>query len=118
MAEKLQLMTAWEKLYSYLRGEGLADDTLVIITSDHGDVQGEHESHVEHHLCAYEELVRVPLIMRYLAVIPRNVRIKRFSQTLDILPTILGLLGVGEKEFWSSLQGYSLMPSLINDTPA
>ncbi|RLE99139.1 MAG: hypothetical protein DRJ57_02755 [Thermoprotei archaeon] len=105
------------KLYSYLRERGLADDTLIIITSDHGDVQGEHEPHVEHHLCAYEELVRVPLIMRYPAVIPRNVRIKWLSQTLDILPTILDLLGVREKEFWSSLQGYSLMPSLINDTP-
>jgi len=105
------------RLYSYLREEGLLDDTLLIITSDHGDVQGEHEPHVEHHLCAYEELVRVPLIMRYTDAIPRGIRVRWLSQTLDIFPTILDLLEVRERKYWRTLQGYSLMPSLLEDTP-
>ncbi|MCD6509627.1 MAG: sulfatase-like hydrolase/transferase, partial [Thermoprotei archaeon] len=94
-----------------------ADETLIIITSDHGDVQGEHEPHVEHHLCAYDELVKVPLIIRYPEVVPKGAKIKWLSQTHDILPTILDILNVKEEEHWKTIQGVSLLPSITENRP-
>ena len=105
------------KLYSYLEEQGLVDDTIIIITSDHGDFQGEHPQCIEHHLCAYDELVRVPLIIRYPRVIPRNVKVKWLSQTVDILPTILDMLNVKDAEYWKTIQGVSLMPSILENKP-
>jgi len=101
------------KLFSYLNDEGLIDETLFIITSDHGDVQGEHTPHVEHHLCAYDELVRVPLIIRYPKAVPKAIRVKWITQTHDLLPTILDILGIKDKEYWRTLQGVSLLPSMV-----
>jgi len=105
------------KLFSYLDEKGLADETLIIITSDHGDVQGEHPPHVEHHLCAYDELIRVPLIIRYPKAVPRAVKVRWITQTHDILPTILDILGVKDNGYWKTLQGVSLMPSITDDKP-
>jgi arylsulfatase A-like enzyme len=105
------------KLFSYLDEKGFADETLIIITSDHGDVQGEHPPHVEHHLCAYDELIRVPLIIRYPKAVPRAVKVRWITQTHDILPTILDILGVKDNEYWKTLQGVSLMPSITDDKP-
>lgn len=105
------------KFFSYLKEEGLIDNTLFIITSDHGDVQGEHDPHVEHHLCVYDELVRVPLIIRYPDIVPKGVKVKWLSQTVDILPTILDIVDIKEKKYWKTLHGYSLIPTLSEDKP-
>jgi len=102
-------------LYNFLKEEGLIDETVFIITSDHGDVQGEHDPHVEHHLCVYEELVKVPLIVRYPEIVPKNVRIKWLSQTVDILPTLLDIAGIKDQRYWKTLHGYSLLPTLLEN---
>ncbi len=102
-------------LYRYLEGKGLLDETIFIVTSDHGDVQGEHPPHVEHHLCAYDELIRVPLIMRCPEALPKGRKVRWITQTVDVLPTILDILGVKDKEFWRTLQGYSMLPALDDE---
>ncbi|MCD6509102.1 MAG: sulfatase-like hydrolase/transferase, partial [Thermoprotei archaeon] len=94
-----------------------ADETLIIITSDHGDVQGEHEPHVEHHLCAYDELVKVPLIIRYPDLIPKGAKIKWLSQTVDIPATILDVVGIKESKYWKTLHGRSLLPAMVEGKP-
>jgi arylsulfatase A-like enzyme len=81
---------------------GLAEDTLVIITSDHGDEFFEHGS-IGHRSTLYEELVRVPLIVRYPRAFPPGSRIEQPLSSIEIAPTILlaagtrvsGLSGVG-----------------------
>ena len=103
------------RLYKYLESKGILDDTIFIITSDHGDVRDEHPPHVEHHLCAYDELIRVPLIMRYPKVLPKGKKVKWITQTLDILPTILDILDVDNKTLWKTLQGYSVLPAIDNE---
>jgi len=105
------------KLFTYLKEEGIADETIVIITSDHGDVQGEHEPHIEHHLCVYEELVRVPLIIRYPDVVPKGLKVKWLSQTLDILPTILDMVQIKDKKYWRTIHGYSLLSTITENKP-
>jgi len=105
------------RFYQYLEEKGLADNTIIIITSDHGDVHNEHPPHVEHHLCAYEELIHIPLIIRYPEIIPKNTKIKWLSQNVDILPTILDILGVKEGKYWKTIQGVSLLPTITRNKP-
>ncbi len=104
------------RLREYLENKGLLDDTIFIVTSDHGDVQDEHPPHVEHHLCAYDELIRVPLIMRYPKALPKGRIVKWITQTLDIFPTILDILNVKDEEYRRTIQGYSILPA-IDDEP-
>jgi len=101
-------------LYEHLKQKDILDDTLFIITSDHGDMHGEHyylgnhHQLMGHHLCVYEELIHVPLIVRYPEKFPPGKRVENLTQTLDIFPTISEILGIEVKD----LQGYSLLSSL------
>lgn len=72
---------------------GIAGDTMIVITSDHGESMGEHNIFFDHH-GLYEWDVRVPLIIRYPGVFPRGKRIGRMVQHTDIVPTILDAAGV------------------------
>lgn len=87
---------------------GLAEDprTLVIVTADHGEEFLEHGG-VLHGRTQYQELVRVPLIVRGPGV-PRGVRVTRTASLVDVMPTILGALGV---EVPSGLDGADLAPA-------
>lgn len=87
---------------------GLLDDMLVIITGDHGENLGEHQL-MAHGYCLYDTVVAVPLIIKY----PRGVagpgRVRHQVQSVDVLPTILALLGDRGSEVYRSLQGYDLL---------
>jgi arylsulfatase A-like enzyme len=90
-----------------LERRGLADSTLVVVTSDHGEEFLEHGS-VFHGYTLYEEQLRVPLVLRD----PRRrggVRVETITRHVDLLPTLLDLLGV---ETPAGLQGASLVPLL------
>lgn len=80
------------ELMAYLSAEGLAEDTVVIVTSDHGDLLGEHE-HIGHRLYLYENLVRVPLVVRHPSRFAAHARIGHQVQIGDLFPTILELAG-------------------------
>ncbi len=69
---------------------GLADNTLIVYTSDHGDMQGEHNLWWKH--VFYEESVRVPLVMAWPGVIPGGQRCERVISALDVTATILDAL--------------------------
>jgi arylsulfatase A-like enzyme len=71
---------------------GLGDDTVVVVTSDHGDSLGEHE-HLGHRVSLYEQLVRVPLVVRYPRSLPRGARSSDPIQLGDLFPTFLELAG-------------------------
>jgi arylsulfatase A-like enzyme len=91
-----------------LEESGLAEDTLVIFLSDHGEGFMEHGSlgHGQH---VYEEVLRVPLIFSLPDVVPAGRRPTVHAQLLDVGPTILDLLGIEAPEM---LQGMSLLPHL------
>jgi len=72
---------------------GLADDTLVIVTSDHGDEFFEHGS-IGHRSTLHEELVRVPLIVRYPQAFVPGTRIEVPVSLTEIAPTILQAAGL------------------------
>jgi arylsulfatase A-like enzyme len=86
-----------EELMAILDEEGLLDDTVVIITSDHGEMFGEH-GYIEHQLCLYNELIRVPLIIRYPKELEPRVATQNVS-TVALPATVASL--VGSSASWS-----------------
>ncbi len=96
------------RLLHKLEELGLADDTLVIVTSDHGDEFFEHGA-IGHRRTLYEEVVQVPLILTLPSVLPAGKRITGPTSTIAILPTALELLGLPEPP---RLVGQSLMPRI------
>jgi arylsulfatase A-like enzyme len=79
----------------FVESLGLLDDTLLVITSDHGDSLGEHE-HLGHRLALYEQLVHVPLVVRFPARFEAAARVDRQVQLGDLFPTFLELAGSAE----------------------
>jgi arylsulfatase A-like enzyme len=70
----------------------LDGDTVVIFTSDHGEEFMEHGS-IVHTKTLYDEVLRVPLIFRGPGI-PRGGRVRSMAALIDIVPTVLGLLGI------------------------
>ncbi len=82
------------KLMATLAQLGLADTTLIVVTGDHGELFAERG--YRGHGCdvkPYEQLVRVPLIIRYPKVIAARGAVDEPVSLVDIAPTILALLG-------------------------
>jgi arylsulfatase A-like enzyme/Flp pilus assembly protein TadD len=82
------------RLVAVLRDAGVLDDTLVIVTSDHGEGLGEHGEDV-HGYFVYETTLRVPLIVRGPGVKP-GTRIDALTRSVDLFPTILEMTGLAE----------------------
>jgi arylsulfatase A-like enzyme len=80
--------------FDALRRLGRMEDTLVIFTSDQGEPLGEHGFVRRFRPWLYEELVHTPLIIRMPGGRFGGVRHKALVQTVDLLPTILGALGI------------------------
>lgn len=91
-------------MLTFLQGLNLLDNTLIILTADHGDMFGEHGKWT-HGNCLYEEVLRVPLLMRYLGVIPSGTVVNQPVQSMDLTPTILDWLGI---EIPADIQAVSL----------
>lgn len=94
------------RLLTELEGLGLYDNTVIIITSDHGESLGEHDFYFWHTHSVYEEIIRVPLIMRYKAI-GENKIINRQVQSIDIMPTILDAAKIKTPK---QARGTSLLP--------
>ena len=94
------------RLMSFIKGQSLWEDTLFILTSDHGESIQEHGIIMAHE-GLYETTVRVPLILRHSKFPPR--KIKGFVQHVDIVPTVLDLLGISVDQHFD---GLSLVPLL------
>jgi arylsulfatase A-like enzyme len=81
------------ELLDFLRVKGILDETIVVVTADHGDSLGEH-NHLGHRMDLYEQLVQVPLLVRYPARFQPGERIPYQIQLTDLFPTFLELAGV------------------------
>lgn len=91
----------------------LAERTLVVVTSDHGEGLGEHGEDTHSHF-VYDATMRVPLIFWGPSLIPGPGRVDEMVRSIDIAPTILDLLGVPAP---SDIQGVSLRPFLEGRSP-
>lgn len=84
---------------------GLKQDTLLVVTSDHGEGLGEHGENA-HGFFLYESTLRVPLLLRGPGILP-GARPRVTARTIDLLPTALDLIGVAAPE-GMKLEGRSL----------
>jgi len=69
------------------------ENTVIVVTSDHGEAFYEHGVH-GHRMTLYGEEIRIPLIIRYPPSVPRNARVSAMVSLLDVAPTLLELAGV------------------------
>ncbi|HVS66378.1 MAG TPA: sulfatase-like hydrolase/transferase, partial [Thermoanaerobaculia bacterium] len=81
------------RLLEAFRARGLLESTLVVVTSDHGEAFGEHVEQ-GHGLLCYEEVLRVPLLFAAPGRIPAGHVVTERVRLVDLLPTLLELLGV------------------------
>jgi arylsulfatase A-like enzyme len=90
---------AW--LYEQLIARGLEQNTLVVVTGDHGEVFGQHNQRV-HSFGVYDENVRVPLVLLHprLREMGFPSRQPAVCQQIDIPPTLLSLLGATQPAVW------------------
>ena len=79
------------ELLDALEAMGHADDTLVIVTADHGEMLGEHAYHFNHH-SIFDEAVRIPLAIRAPGLRPGTQVVDAQVRVMDILPTVLDYL--------------------------
>lgn len=105
-AEIAAVDRALGNLFAYLRREGRLERTLVVFTADHGESLGEHNEKT-HAVFVYDATVRVPLIFSWPGRLPAGRVSDVPAHGVDIVPTMLGLLGLpGGKE----TQGVDLLP--------
>jgi arylsulfatase A-like enzyme len=106
----LYMDQAISEVISTLKEEEVFEDTLVIVTSDHGENLFQHYNFWGHN-SLHDTVIHVPLIMRYPKKLPKNVRVNGFCQHIDLLPTILDLLEVNLDVL--EFDGESILP-LVN----
>lgn len=99
------------RLINFLETRGLMENTLIVITADHGESFWEHEIHFSHH-GLYDVSIHVPLILSY-PRLPTGITIDGLVQSVDIVPTILNIAGLGYKNI--NFDGKNLLPMIENN---
>jgi len=100
------------RILDYLDEAGLAENTLVVYSSDQGFFLGEHGWFDKRWM--YEESLRMPFLARWPARIPPGTRVPEMIQNIDYAPTFLEAAGLSVPE---EIQGESLVPLLAGEDP-
>ena len=82
-----------QTLFTALEARGILDRTIVVITADHGETLYDHECWFDHH-GTYDNVLHVPLIIRYPRKVPAGLRIGGYCQHQDLMPTVLDLADI------------------------
>ncbi|WP_020579318.1 sulfatase [Actinopolymorpha alba] len=88
--------------------EPVREDTIVVITADHGEVLNEQLGYFDHH-GLYEGNVHIPLIITWPGTLPAGRRVPGLVQNVDVAQTLLDLLGIRQSE---GMEGLSLLPTI------
>src|SRR5262249_31303031 len=101
------------RLIEWLRAQHMLDDTLVVLTADHGESLGEH-GEPTHGIFLYDATIRVPLVWRLPRVLPAGLTYPGPVRHVDIVPTVLAMLGLPGAD---AVQGVDLLPALRQQVP-
>lgn len=85
------------RVYQHLKNSSLFDNTIVIFTSDHGELLGSHGGLQQKWYNAYNETLHVPLIISNPKLFPEAKTSELYTSHIDLLPTILGLAGIDQE---------------------
>jgi arylsulfatase A-like enzyme len=109
-------------LLDELERRGLLEQTVVVLTSDHGENLGERGL-FDHKFCAYDTLLRVPLIVRYPRRLPPG-RVERTVSLLDVHASLLEVAGLSAPNpgaigvsLWSSADGRAVCAEELASFP-
>ena len=109
-AAQITMMDAcFGRILAALDELGLTERTLVIFTSDHGNLLGQHGMMDKSVSAFYDDLMRVPLLARLPGALPSGKVCDRFATTVDLAPTILDLLGAPPL---AKMHGHSLRDTI------
>jgi arylsulfatase A-like enzyme len=95
-----------------LERQGVLQDTLVILTADHGEELSDHAGYWEHNWM-FQTNLRVPLIIAWPEGLPANQRVAALVESIDVFPTVCELLGLelpAQTGEYARLDGQSLVP--------
>ena len=99
---------AIQGIFNALAARGRARrGTIVVVNGDHGETLYDHECWFDHH-GTYDNVLHVPLILRYPPALPRGVRVPGYNQHQDLVPTLLDLAGLPHDP--AQFDGRSLQP--------
>jgi arylsulfatase A-like enzyme len=104
-----------EEIYNTLKKNGLLDNTLLIVTSDHGELLGEHNYNGAHS-GPWEETHRIPLAIRFPEKVSKGKVIKDRVELLDIAPTILDVLSINKPDYMKGTSLFNLMENRNYDS--
>ena len=97
------------KILDALKEEGIYDESLILFTSDHGEMLGSHRLFQK--MCMYEESVRVPLVFKLPASMGRKgEKISSCVSLIDVFPTLCELLALRPRH---DVDGESLLPQIM-----
>jgi arylsulfatase A-like enzyme len=99
-----QILAALEKL-------GLADNTMIVYTSDHGDMMGEHGMILKGFM-GFNGILNVPLIWKVPEITPKGVVSDSLVSAVDLAPTILNLSNIDKEKIPLDIQGVDITPVL------
>jgi arylsulfatase A-like enzyme len=102
------------RLVDALERHGVLDDTLIVVIADHGESLTEHGFFFAHGWRLFEPSMHVPLVFRYPAGLPRGHRVDGIAQSIDVMPTLLELLGIDAP---AEVDGVSLIPLIHGREP-
>jgi arylsulfatase len=100
------------RLRQALDARGALDDTLIVVTADHGESLGENRYYFQHGRELNEASLRVPFVLRHRGL-PHGATVEAPASLVDVLPTLLALVGVPAP---AGLAGRDLSPLLFGAT--
>lgn len=102
------------RVYQRLKASPFFENTIVIFTSDHGDLLGAHGGLQQKWYNAYSEALHVPLIISNPKIFPERQSTELYSSHIDLMPTILGLAGIDAEKIRHELtQTHSEAQALV-----
>ncbi len=101
------------KLAELFEALEVGEDTVVLLTADHGEEFQDHGGYL-HEFKLYSELTRIPLLVYHPGVAPRRRRVQAHVSHIDLLPTLREILGLAPSDQYS---GRSLVPYYLGDEP-
>ena len=103
------------ELVAHMKSKGLMENTILVFTSDHGEMMGSHGRLPFRKQLAWEESIRIPFLVSYPGMGDKQgVELKAPLTTPDILPSLLGLCKI---EIPSSMEGEDLSELIRNPDP-
>ena len=96
------------ELFGFLKNSNVVDNTVFIITSDHGENFGDHGL-IEHQFCLYNSLLHVPLIIRYPDKVRPGTTNTELVSTIFLFQTVVDLIGAPKNKNIQRIENRSLV---------